>query len=175
MASSSAKSLDITNFFSKQSHFFEANTCNYLPNYYEQELAGIPEGKMTFRSISSKRYPGEYNSIQEVDMMEDHKEQAVDDWSDDLDALYEATLLSSDFLDSLARKQNKEEEEEEEENSSASVDAYVHNDKPLTRLRQLLEHLHPSSTAIDKQQQQADMSFKAFSMLHYDVKGKRKL
>ncbi|KAI7901067.1 uncharacterized protein BX663DRAFT_516208 [Cokeromyces recurvatus] len=110
MASSSTKSA--INPFNQHWAFFKDN---YLPSYYEQDIVYQQE-QITFRSLSPK-----------IDQ-EEKKDGYFDDDNDDSDALYEATLLNSNFLSSI-----------EEQKPIGVV-----NSSSLDRLRQILDHIKPT-------------------------------
>jgi hypothetical protein len=98
-SSSSTKASDFVTL--QPSLYFQEN---YLPNYYEQDI----QAPTSFRSKSPKQ--NSYN--QEFD--------------DDCEALYEATLMNSDFFSSIQETRS-----------------FV--DLPLDRLRQILAHINPNN------------------------------
>lgn len=106
---SSAKS---SNPFHGWNYFDQLGESSFMPNYYQQEM----EEPMTFRSLSPKLYN------QTTDYFE-----TDDELFDDSDALYEATLLNSNFLELKPPSVTTS-------NNTSSVD----------RLCQLLNHLNPN-------------------------------
>lgn len=102
-----------SNPFNGWNYFDQLGESSFIPNYYQQEM----NEPMTFRSLSPKMYS------QKTDYFETNQELA-----DDCDALYEATLLNSNFLDKI--------------NPPLSTPST--NSTSVNRLCQLLSHLNPN-------------------------------
>lgn len=111
MASTSSKSL---NPFARQGTNLDFFQDSFLPKYYEQDLHHRSEQTPTFKSVSPKIYHEK----------QDYFTNELDELNDDSDALYEQTLLNSNFF-----AENKKEE----------VDNHA-----LQRLRQILDHMNPN-------------------------------
>lgn len=107
-----------SNIFNGWNYLDQLGESSFMPNYYQQEM----NEPMTFRSLSPKMYN------QKTDYFESDPELA-----DDNDALYEAMLLNSNFLETLG--------------PSTATAAAVNTDtttSSINRLCQLLNHLNPN-------------------------------
>ncbi|KAI8642153.1 hypothetical protein BD408DRAFT_416898 [Parasitella parasitica] len=96
---------------------------SYLPKFYEQDV--YQSQFTTFRSVSPKIY-----SKQKADYF-----NAIDDeleMTDTEDSLYEATLMNANFLSSCPSP------------SSSAPLQEVKSSGSLSRLRQILGHIHPN-------------------------------